>query len=181
MSKDSDIKKIMSRYTYEQLKEMYQKDRKTIQDRLYKMGKTEFAQSKTFRKYKNKMPKVRELKTKEDMAAAFYDADRLIRSGFTTMERQRRQKALVLEGLHANNFDFVTEENYWDFYNFMEWYEDEKLKPVYGSPTDEALQTYLDQVARGADPEVIKRIFEDWQANGGMTKGSFSDYLEERL
>lgn len=175
MPRKNDIEKIMSRYTYEQLKEMYQKDRKTIQDRLYKMGKTEFKQSTTYQKYHNKMPKVRSLKTKEEMAAAFYDADRLIRSGFTTMERQRAQKRKVLEGLHANNYDFVTEENYWDFYNFMQWFEDNKLKQVYGSPKDEDLQTYLDAVRTRSDPEELRKIFEEYILGGG--KGSFADYL----
>ena len=169
------IDQIMKRYSYDQLKEMYAKDRKLIQDRLYKLGKTEFRQSRTYQKYYSKLPKVRGLKNKEDLAAAFFDAQKLILSGFTTVTKQRQQKALVLAGLHANNYDFVTEENYWDFYEFMEWFEDNKLKTVYGSPTDEALQTYLDAVKTRSDPEELKKIFMEYLEGG--QKGKFSDYV----
>lgn len=169
------IDQIMKRYSYDQLKEMYAKDRKLIQDRLYKLGKTEFKQSRTYQKYYSKLPKVRGLKNKEDLAAAFFDAQKLILSGFTTVTKQRQQKARVLAGLHANNYDFVTEENYWDFYEFMEWFEDNKLKTVYGSPTDEALQTYLDAVKTRSDPEELKKIFMEYLEGG--QKGKFSDYV----
>ena len=169
------IDQIMKRYSYDQLKEMYAKDRKLIQDRLYKLGKTEFRQSRTYQKYYSKLPKVRGLKNKEDLAAAFFDAQKLILSGFTTVTKQRQQKARVLAGLHANNYDFITEENYWDFYEFMEWFEDNKLKTVYGSPTDEALQTYLDAVKTRSDPEELKKIFMEYLEGG--QKGKFSDYI----
>ena len=177
MTKQKRIDQIMRTYTFEQLKEMYKADRKLIQDRLYRMGKTEFRESRTYQKYYNKLPKVRELKTKEDLAAAFFDTDRLIRSGFTTMARQRAQKQKVLAGLHANNYDFVNEDNYWSFYNFMEWFEDNKLKPVYGSPTDEAMQSYLDAVAARADPKIIQQLYLEWLDAG--QKGTFGDYLRE--
>ena len=86
------LNQILNNYTYDQLKEMYRADRKLVQDRLYKMGKTEFKHSKTYKEYYNKLPKLRNLKTKEELAAAFYDTDRLIRSGFTTISKQREQQ-----------------------------------------------------------------------------------------
>ena len=168
------IEQVMRRYSYEQLKEMYASDRKIVQDRLYRLGKTEFRQSKTYKQYNTKLPRVRDLKTKEELAAAFMDTDKLIQSGFTTITKQRQQKQRVLAGLHANNFDWVTEENYWDFYEFMEWYEANKLKEVYGSPTDEALKTYLDAVQTREDPEELKKVFLEYLENG---KGEFKDYL----
>lgn len=168
------IEQVMKRYSYDQLKEMYSKDRKIVQDRLYRLGKTEFSQSKTYRKYNTKLPRVRDLKTKEELAAAFMDTDKLIQSGFTTISKQRQQKQRVLAGLHENNFDFITEENYWDFYNLMEWYENKKLKPVYGSPTDEALTTYLDKVKSGMDPEELRQLLLEYLETG---KGEFKDYL----
>ena len=167
---------IMKRYTFEQLKEMYTKDRKMVQDRLYKMGKTEFRRSKTYQQYNKKLKRVRDLKTKEDMAAAFYDLDKLIQSGFTTMTKQRQQKRRVLEGLRRNNYDFVNEENYWDFYEFMQWYEDHKLKQIYGSPDDEAMQTYLDAVETRKDPKELKKVFLEYLEGG--QKGTFAEYLE---
>ena len=175
MEKQKSIDKMMDQYTYEQMKEMYSSYRKVIQDRLYKLGKTEFRQSRTYRKYYSKLPKVRSLKSKEDMAAALFDAQRLILSGFTTITKQRQQKAKVLAGLRGNKFYFVNEENYWDFYEFMDWYEDNKLKQVYGSPTDEALQTYLDAVKTRSDPEELKKIFLEWLENG--QKGKFADQI----
>ena len=169
------IDQIMKRYSYDQLKEMYAKDRKLIQDRLYKLGKTEFKQSRTYQKYYSKLPKVRGLKNKEDLAAAFFDAQKLILSGFTTITKQRQQKKKILKSLERHGYDFVTEENYWDFYQFMEWFEDNKLKTVYGSPTDEALQTYLDAVKTRSDPEELKKIFMEYLEGG--QKGKFSDYV----
>ena len=168
------IQQVMKRYSYEQLKEMYASDRKIVQDRLYRLGKTEFRQSKTYQKYNTKLPRVRDLKTKEELAAAFLDTDKLIQSGFTTITKQRQQKQRVLAGLHANNFDWVTEENYWDFYQFMEWYEDNKLKEVYGSPTDEALKTYLDAVQTREDPDELRKVFLEYLESG---KGEFKDYI----
>lgn len=168
------IEQVMRRYSYEQLKEMYTSDRKIVQDRLYRLGKTEFRQSKTYQKYNTKLPRVRDLKTKEELAAAFLDTNKLILSGFTTITKQRQQKQRVLAGLHANNFDWVTEENYWDFYQFMEWYEDNKLKEVYGSPTDEALKTYLDAVKTREDPDELRKVFLEYLDRG---KGEFKDYI----
>lgn len=168
------IEQVMRRYSYEQLKEMYASDRKIVQDRLYRMGKTEFRQSKTYQQYNTKLPRVRDLKTKEELAAAFLNTDKLIQSGFTTITKQRQQKSRVLAGLHANNFDWVTEENYWDFYDFMQWYENNKLKEVYGSPTDEALKTYLDAVKTREDPDELKKVFLEYLEG---RKGEFKDYL----
>lgn len=172
------MEQILKRYSYEQLKEMYAADRKIVQDRLYKMGKTEFRRSKTYKEYYNKLPKVRNLKTKEEIAAAFYDVNKLILSGFTTIGKQRQQKAKVLAGLRASRYDFINETNYWDFYEFMQWYESHKLKPVYGSPTDEALQTYLDAVEKGKNPEEVKKSFMEYmESTNGGNKGNFADYI----
>jgi hypothetical protein len=169
------LKQILNNYTYDQLKEMYRADRKLVQDRLYKMGKTEFKNSKTYKEYYNKLPKLRNLKTKEELAAAFYDTDRLIRSGFTSISKQREQKAKVLAGLEHHDYDFINESNYWEFYEFMQWFEDNKLKPIYGSPTDEELITYLDAVRTRSDPEEMKKIFLEYKEH------DYYDTLEDFL
>lgn len=169
------LKQIMNRYTYEELKEMYRADRKLVQDRLYKMGKTEFRHSKTYKEYYNKLPKLRNLKTKEELAAAFYDTDRLIRSGFTTINKQREQKKKVLQGLDDAQYKFINESNYWEFYEFMQWFEDNKLKQIYGSPTDEELLTYLDMIQTRSDPEEMKKIFLEYK------EMNYHDTLEEFL
>ena len=168
------IEQVMRRYSYEQLKEMYTSDRKIVQDRLYRMGKTEFRQSKVYKKYNTKLPRVRDLKTKEELAAAFITTDRLIRSGFSSLAKQRAMKKRTIQTLHDNRFDFINEGNYWDFYEFMEWYEDNKLKQVYGSPTDETLKTYLDAVQTREDPDELKKVFLEYLEN---KKGEFKDYL----
>ena len=170
------IEQVMKRYSYDQLKEMYAKDRKTVQDRLYRMGKTEFRRSKTYKEYNKKLPRVRDLKTKEELAAAFLDTDKLIQSGYTTISKQRQQKKRALAGLHANGYTFINESNYWDFYDFMRWFEDNKLKQVYGSPTDEALKTYLDAVQTRRDPDELRKVFMEYlEATGGNDK--FADYI----
>ena len=170
-----NIEQLMKRYTYDQLKEMYAKDRKIVQDRLYRMGKTEFRRSKTYTENYNKLPKVRNLKTKEELAAAFYDVNKLILSGYTSITKQRMQKAKALSGLRANNYDFINESNFWDFYDFMEWYKNTKLMQVYGSPTDEELQTYLDNVEKKKDPSAMKEAFLEYK---GSTSKEFEAFLE---
>ena len=170
-----NIEQLMNRYTYDQLKEMYAKDRKIVQDRLYRMGKTEFRRSKTYTENYNKLPKVRNLKTKEELAAAFYDVNKLILSGYTSITKQRMQKAKALSGLRANNYDFINESNFWDFYDFMEWYKNTKLIQVYGSPTDEELQTYLDNVEKKKDPSAMKEAFLEYK---GSTSKEFEAFLE---
>lgn len=170
-----NIEQLMNRYTYDQLKEMYAKDRKIVQDRLYRMGKTEFRRSKTYTENYNKLPKVRNLKTKEELAAAFYDVNKLILSGYTSITKQRMQKAKALSGLRANNYDFINESNFWDFYDFMEWYKNTKLMQVYGSPTDEELQTYLDNVEKKKDPSAMKEAFLEYK---GSTSKEFEAFLE---
>lgn len=170
-----NIEQLMKRYTYDQLKEMYAKDRKIVQDRLYRMGKTEFRRSKTYTENYNKLPKVRNLKTKEELAAAYYDVNKLILSGYTSITKQRMQKAKALSGLRANNYDFINESNFWDFYDFMEWYKNTKLIQVYGSPTDEELQTYLDNLEKKKDPSAMKEAFLEYK---GSTSKEFEAFLE---
>lgn len=170
-----NIEQLMKRYTYDQLKEMYAKDRKIVQDRLYRMGKTEFRRSKTYTENYNKLPRVRDLKTKEELAAAFYDVNKLILSGYTSITKQRMQKAKALSGLRANNYDFINESNFWDFYDFMEWYKNTKLIQVYGSPTDEEVQTYLDNVEKKKDPSAMKEAFLEYK---GSTSKEFEAFLE---
>lgn len=171
------LDQIMNSYTYDELKNKYRAERKLVQDRLYKMGKTEFKQSRTYKEYYNKLPKLRYLKTKEELAAAFYDVDRLIRSGFTTIGKQREQKRKVLEGLDNSNYKFINESNYWEFYDFMQWFEDNKLKPVYGSPTDEELLTYLDAIQTRSDPEELKKLFMEYKDQNYYE--TFEEFLRE--
>lgn len=170
-----NIEELMKRYTYDQLKEMYAKDRKIVQDRLYRMGKTEFRRSKTYTENYNKLPEVRNLKTKEELAAAFYDVNKLILSGYTSITKQRMQKAKALAGLKGNRFDFINESNFWDFYDFMEWYKNNKLIETYGSPTDEELQTYLDNLEKKKDPSAMKEAFLEYK---GSTSEEFEAFLE---
>ena len=170
-----NIEELMKRYTYDQLKEMYAKDRKIVQDRLYRMGKTEFRRSKTYTENYNKLPKVRDLKTKDELAAAFYDVNKLILSGYTSITKQRMQKAKALAGLKGNRFDFINESNFWDFYDFMEWYKNNKLIETYGSPTDEELQTYLDNLEKKKDPSAMKEAFLEYK---GSTSEEFEAFLE---
>ena len=58
----------------------------------------------------------------------------------------------------------------------MRWFEDNKLKQVYGSPTDEALKTYLDAVQTRRDPDELRKVFMEYlEATGGNDK--FADYI----
>ena len=170
------IDKILKQYTYEELKAAYAKDRKAIMSRLYLMGKTEFKRSRTYQENYKKMPKVKDLKNAEDLAAAFLDAQDLILSGFTTISAQREQKRKVLEGLWNNGYDFINEDNYWDFYEFMKYLEDNKMKKWYGSPTDEAMQTYLDALRTHVDPEYLKERLLQYMEGG--QKGDFADWIK---
>lgn len=148
--KDSDL-------TDKQLRREYSRLRDVARKRIIRMGKTEFKRTKFWKKWKTEIPKLAELKNRSDVAHALSDVARFLTSAIGSIPGMEEYRRREVESLQASGFSFITEANFLDFAEFMDWLEDEGGKDFYPSRTMGAIQEGLE---RGHNFDKIKEKFE---------------------
>ena len=139
------------------LRREYTRLRDVARKRIQRMGETEFARTKFYKKWRDELPKLKELKNASEISHALSDVARFLTSAIGSipgMEEYRRREVV---SLNESGFKFITEANFFDFTDFMDWLEDEGGKDFYPSRTMGAIQEGLE---KGADWDKIKAKFE---------------------
>ena len=104
----------------------YTRLRDIAQKRLKRMGETKFRETNTYKFNVKHYPKLKDIKSINELAGRLADLARFITDPYGTLAKQKDIMKKSLATLHENNYTFVTEENYIEFGKFMEYYRDEE-------------------------------------------------------
>lgn len=150
----SDSKAVRKEYT--RLRDISQK-------RLKRMKAAGYGDTKTYKLNAKHYPKLKDIKSDAELAQRLSDLAKFI-MGNTTIYKMNKIRDKALETLHANNYTFVTKENYKQFGQFMEEYRAQKLDEQ-GYDSGDAAEVYGFTLKHDLDPEAVKKDFEKWLDN----------------
>lgn len=141
----------------------YTRLRDIAQKRLKRMGETKFRETNTYKFNVKHYPKLKDIKSINELAGRLADLARFITDPYGTLAKQKEIMKKSLTTLHENDYTFVTEENYIEFGKFMEYYRDTHYDEIYDS--GDAADAYGVTVKHQIDPEKVKEDFEFWLEN----------------
>lgn len=146
------------------IREEYTRLRDISQKRLKRMAKDPiFSKSDTYLKNVDNFPKLKDITSPEMLADKLADLSSYISQKTSTLAGAKDVMYKSLETLHANEYPFVTPENYLEFGKFMEEYRFQIQDEEYDS--GDAAETYGVLEKHKIPVEQIKNDFEYWIAN----------------
>ena len=146
------------------IREEYTRLRDISQKRLKRMAKDPiFSKSDTYLKNVENFPKLKDITSPEMLADKLADLSFYISQKTSTLAGAKEVMYKSLETLHANDYTFVTPENYLEFGKFMEEYRFQIQDEEYDS--GDAAETYGVLEKHKIPVEQIKIDFEYWIAN----------------
>lgn len=141
----------------------YTRLRDIAQKRLKRMGETKFRETNTYKFNVKHYPKLKDIKSINELAGRLADLARFIIDPYGTLAKQKEIMKKSLTTLHEHDYTFVTEENYIEFGKFMEYYRDTHYDEIYDS--GDAADAYGVTVKHQINPEKVKEDFEFWLEN----------------
>lgn len=146
------------------IREEYTRLRDISQKRLKRMAKDPiFSKSDTYLKNVENFPKLKDITSPEMLADKLADLSSYISQKTSTLTGAKEVMYKSLETLHANEYTFVTPENYLEFGKFMEEYRFQIQDEEYDS--GDAAETYGVLEKHKIPVEQIKNDFEYWIAD----------------
>ena len=158
--KTGNMKKVRKEYT--RLRDISQK-------RLKRLEAASMGDTQAYLKNVHHYPKLKDIKTKYELAGRVSDLSRFIKAEASTVSGQRQIRAKSIQTLHDHGYDFVNDTNIVDFGRFMEEYRKQKLEDM-GYDSGDAAETYSVVVKHELDPEEVKKDFEFWLENLATAK-----------
>lgn len=158
--KTGNMKKVRKEYT--RLRDISQK-------RLKRLEAADMGDTQAYLKNVSHYPKLKDIKTKYELAGRLSDLSRFIKAEASTVSGQRQIRAKSIQTLHDHGYDFVNDTNIVDFGRFMEEYRKQKLEDM-GYDSGDAAETYSVVVKHDLDPEEVKKDFEFWLENLATAK-----------
>lgn len=144
----------------------YTRLRDISQKRLKRLRAAGFNKTDIYRKNVHHYKKLKDIKSKNELAQRLSDLSRFIESKRSTVRGMRDIRYKQLESLHETGYDFVTEHNLEQFGDYMEEYRDQLLDYEYDS--GEAADAYRVAEKHKIDPEKVKANFEFWLENADI-------------
>lgn len=96
--------------------------------------------------------------SEEQMRQGLADVSRWIRDPAHTVKGYKTKRSEFLDAMHEKGFDFVNEENYEDFVDFMEDLREEYGSKVFDSGA--AADVFSNTQRIGISPEIVKKNFD---------------------
>ena len=100
------------------LRKEYSKLRSIVRKRQERLEKSEFAELSEVKHY-GKLPPVAQIKNKQQLVYALAEAKRFLSQDISITRFKRERKEMVTK-LNANGYDFITQQNFTSFVEFME-------------------------------------------------------------
>ena len=161
---------------YAKLRKDYTTMRDIAQKRLYRLGKSEFARTQTYKKYKNKFKKLKDIKTPQEFAYRLSELERFITRKTSTVSGQREIMEKSLQTLHENDYTFVNAENFFDFADFMEEYRNQLLDMEYDS--GQAADTFGALEKKKVPAEKMQELFNTYLSEKENAKSAMEIIME---
>lgn len=108
----------LNKHTEAELRKEYSKLRSIVRKRQERLEKSEFAELSEVKHY-GKLPPVAQIKNKQQLVYALAEAKRFLNQDISITRFKRERKDMVNK-LNANGYDFITQQNFTSFVEFME-------------------------------------------------------------
>lgn len=108
----------LNKHTEAELRKEYSKLRSIVRKRQERLEKSEFAELSAVKHY-GKLPPVAQIKNKQQLVYALAEAKRFLNQDISITRFKRERKDMVTK-LNANGYDFITQNNFTSFVEFME-------------------------------------------------------------
>lgn len=108
----------LNKHTEAELRKEYSKLRSIVRKRQERLEKSEFAELSEVKHY-GKLPPVAQIKNKQQLVYALAEAKRFLSQDISITRFKRERKDMVTK-LNANGYDFITQQNFTSFVEFME-------------------------------------------------------------
>ena len=141
----------------------YTRLRDISQKRLKRLKAAGLADTEVYKKNVNHYPKLKDIKSANELSARLSDLARFISSERSTVSGFKTIMEKSLKTLHEHGYNFVTKENYKDFAEFMAEYRYQKLDMIYDS--GEAADTFGVLEKHHIKMDQIQKDFENWIVN----------------
>ena len=151
-----------------EVRKEYTRLRDISQKRLKRLAAAGYTNTDVYQKNVHHYPKLKDIKTKSELAQRLSDLSRFIASRMSTVKGIKDTRSQRIRTLHEHGFTFVNDSNYADFAEFMESYRDQLLDIEYDS--GDAADLFGVVVKHELDPEKFKEDFEFWMENLEIAK-----------
>lgn len=151
-----------------QVRKEYTRLRDVAQKRLKRLKEAGYEDTEAYRRNVVHYPKLKDIKTKSELAQRLSDLSRFIKSELSTVSGIKERERKTLESLSEHGYDFVNAGNLADFGDFMEQYRDQLLDMEYDS--GDAAEVYQVAIKHKLDPEEVAQNFEFYLENLEVAK-----------
>lgn len=146
-----------------QVRKEYTRLRDISQKRLKRLAKAGYTDTEVYKRNVNHYPKLKDIKTKHELAARLSDLSRFVASAQSTVSGIKEKERKSLESLSEHGYGFVNESNLQEFGDFMEEYRNQLLDMDYDS--GDAAELYNVVIKHKLDPSKVQENFEYWLEN----------------
>lgn len=108
----------LNKHTEAELRKEYSKLRSIVRKRQERLEKSEYAELSEVKHY-GKLPPVAQIKNKQQLVYALAEAKRFLNQDISITRFKRERKGMIAK-LNANGYDFITQQNFTSFVEFME-------------------------------------------------------------
>lgn len=171
-----------------EVRKEYTRLRDISQKRLKRLAAAGYTDTDVYKKNVSHYPKLKDIKTKSELAQRLSDLSRFVASSQSTVKGLKEREQKVLKTLRKSGYKYVNESNLSDFGEFMEYYRDAMYDLEYDSGDAADLYTVVEK--NKLDPEKVKEDFDFWLENIEDAKkirkakrrtGKTSEVLEELI
>ena len=157
------LRLLLSSKDASKVRKEYTRLRDISQKRLKRMKSAGLEYSEIYKKNVNHYPKLKDIKSNNELSSRLADLARFISSQQSTVSGFKTIRQKALSTLHEHGYTFVTNENYEQFAQFMAEYRYQHLDMVYDS--GEAADTFGVLEKHHIPLSKIQKDFEYWVEN----------------
>ena len=149
---------LRSGYTEKELRREYSRLRDVAQKRLGRLQKSEFKSSQTVRYNVGRFKPLKEMSGTGELTHLLGDLARFLTASRGSVAGMRESQRKSIETLHESGIEWVTQENYQQFADYMDWLHDFYPREY----PSKALRVFEQAIEKRLDPEEVKRNFDQY-------------------
>lgn len=167
-------------WTPENIKSEYTRLRKIAQERLREMSKSPIGrESYTFKRNQGRFRPASELTTGQ-MKVQLSEVARMITARRGTLAGIKRARKQAIATFHEHGYDFVTEENYSEFGEFMRAWKDSRFRGYGSMVAVDFFENALSVSGQDVDAETFKRAKVATRAESYVVADAFRDWMNDK-
>lgn len=155
-------------YETDELRREYSRLRREAEDRLRKLGRSEFADSQAYRQNAGKFQTLKEIgDDRRKLERLLIDAERFVMSKRSSASGQREIRREAIQSLRANGYTWVNTRNFNDFVEYMDELRargaQEEFYRAWSVAEDDGEEDPDELRERRATRNDQRRAFEEWR------------------